>query len=135
MTTTLVIVYYDGQCPLCSREIAHYRAVTKGESVSFVDIAAADFDAVQHGVDLAQARQVLHVKVGDKMQTGIDAVIGMWQAIPRYRWLARFTRLPGIHAIAGLSYRIFARFRPYLQRRHRHNCASGVCQPPITTRV
>ena len=128
MTATPVTVYFDGQCPLCSREIAHYRGQAKGEPVSFVDISAADFDPVQHGVDLARARQGLHVKVGNEMQTGVDAAIVMWQAIPTYRWLARLVRRPGVYGLANISYRIFARFRPYLQRRLRHSCASGACR-------
>jgi predicted DCC family thiol-disulfide oxidoreductase YuxK len=110
MTATPVIVYYDGQCPLCSREIAHYRDRAKGAPVSFVDISTPDFDAAGQGVDLGLARQMLHVRVGEEIRTGIDAAIGMWEAVPGYRWLARLTRLPGIYWLAHVGYRIFARF-------------------------
>src|SRR5712692_10586832 len=117
MNATPVTVYYDGLCPLCSREIAHYRDRAKGIPVSFVDLSAPDFDAAQHGVDLDRAREILHVRVGDEMRTGLDAVIAMWDAIPAYRWLARLARLAGVNGLANIGYRIFARFRPYLQRR------------------
>jgi predicted DCC family thiol-disulfide oxidoreductase YuxK len=130
MTPTPVTIYYDGQCPLCSREIAHYRGRSEGTAVSFVDIAAADFDAAHHGVDLARARQILHVKVGNEMHTGINAAIVMWQAIPAYRWLAVLARLPGVYGLADISYRIFARFRPYLQRRLRQTCGTSACRQP-----
>jgi hypothetical protein len=56
MTATPVIVYFDGKCPLCSREVAHYRDQVKAEPVSFDDIAADNFGTVNHGLDLARAR-------------------------------------------------------------------------------
>jgi predicted DCC family thiol-disulfide oxidoreductase YuxK len=124
MTPDPIVIYYDGLCPLCSREIAHYRAHVAGSPVAFVDIAAGDFDPNEHGVDLARARQVLHVKVGGQMRTGVDAVISMWEAIPRYRRLAGLARLPGIYLILDVGYRIFARVRPHLQRA---NCETGSC--------
>ena len=127
MTATPVTVYYDGQCPLCAREIAHYREKAAGAPVSFVDITTADFDAVQHGLDVGRIRQVLHVRVGAEMHTGIDAAIHMWAALPAYRWLARLARLPGVYALARAGYWVFARFRPYLQRRRRHTCTADAC--------
>jgi predicted DCC family thiol-disulfide oxidoreductase YuxK len=130
MPATSVTVYFDGQCPLCAREIAHYRGHVHDTSVSFVDIAGDDFDAARYGLDRDRVRQVFHVKVDDAMHTGIDAVIAMWHAVPRYRWLARLARLPGVYAVANLGYRVFARFRPYLRRRARHACASGMCRVP-----
>jgi len=80
-------VYYDGLCPLCSREIAHYRARAGDAPVSFVDIARPGFDPARHGLDVQRVHEVLHVRVGDVMHTGIDAAIAMWDAIPPYRWL------------------------------------------------
>jgi predicted DCC family thiol-disulfide oxidoreductase YuxK len=122
-----ITVYYDGLCPLCSREIAHYRTKVGDAPVAFVDIMGPEFDPVPQGIDPARARQVLHVQVGPEMRTGIDAAIAMWEAIPAYRWLARLTRLPGIHGVANIGYRVFAGFRPYLRRGGRHKCDSGVC--------
>jgi predicted DCC family thiol-disulfide oxidoreductase YuxK len=77
-----VTVFYDGKCPLCSREIAHYRRRTKDAAVSFVDIASPTFDAAIEGIDLERAHAVLHVKVGQEMRTGIDAVVSMWERHP-----------------------------------------------------
>jgi ubiquinone biosynthesis monooxygenase Coq7 len=125
MQTKPVTVYFDGQCPLCSREIAHHRELTKCSEVSYVDIAAIDFNAASHGVDSRRVQEVLHVKVGDEMRTGI---VAMWDAVPAYRWLARLTRLPGVYSVARLGYWGFARFRPYLQRRQRRSCDSGTCR-------
>jgi predicted DCC family thiol-disulfide oxidoreductase YuxK len=128
MNVEPITVFYDGLCPLCSREIAHYRTKVEGEDVAFVDIASADFDGGLFGVDAAQARVVLHVKVGSEMRTGLAAVMSMWDALPAYRWLARFVSLPGIHALASIGYRVFARFRPYLQQRPRR-CSKDTCRP------
>ncbi len=127
MTSEPITVFYDGLCPLCSREIAHYRKQVGSAPVAFVDIAGAEFDPVRHGIDLGRARQVLHVRVGADMRTGVDAAVAMWEAIPAYRWLARLTRLPGVYWLATIVYRVFAGFRPYLQRGRRHDCTSATC--------
>lgn len=37
-------VYFDGLCPLCSREIGHYRKAVGNENISFVDITHVDFN-------------------------------------------------------------------------------------------
>lgn len=128
MTVLPITVYYDGLCPLCSREIAHYRARAKGAPVTFVDITTADFDPLQHGVDPGRIHQFLHVKAGDEMCIGTEAFIALWEAIPTYRWLARLARFPGVHAVANAAYRIFASFRPYLQRRTRNLCSTETCR-------
>ena len=43
MSAMPTTVYYDGECPLCSREIAHYRSRVGDGPVSFVDIMKEDF--------------------------------------------------------------------------------------------
>ena len=125
MTATPITVYYDGLCPLCSREIAHYRARATGAPVSFVDLTKPDFDPLQHGVDAGRAREILHVKVGQELRTGLNAAIAMWEVIPAYRWLGRLARLPVIYGLTNACYRVFARFRPYLQR---HLRAADACR-------
>jgi predicted DCC family thiol-disulfide oxidoreductase YuxK len=128
MSAQHLTVYYDGLCPLCSREIAHFRARTPADAVTFVDFTEADFDPAAHGVDPERIRQVLHVRVGTEMCTGTEAFLALWSAVPGYGWLARLVRLPGIRILADASYWVFARVRPHLQRRQRRLCVTDSCR-------
>jgi len=127
MKPSTLTVYYDGLCPLCSREIVHYRKHAPAEGVRFLDITEPGFDAAAHGLDRKRIREVMHVKVGDELRTGIDAFIALWDAIPGHRWLAWFSKLPGAHAVLAIGYRLFARVRPWLPRWRREECTAAGC--------
>jgi predicted DCC family thiol-disulfide oxidoreductase YuxK len=122
-----VTLYYDGLCPLCSREIAHYRKKAVGDALRFIDITDLKFDAAEHGLDVKRVHRLMHVKVGDELRVGLDAFIAVWDAIPSYRWLAKAAHLPGLHALLTLGYHTFAAMRPWLPRRKRPLCESGTC--------
>ena len=127
MSTPSVTVYYDGLCPLCSREIEHYRRRAVGSVIQFVDIAGADFSAAAHGIDGHRMHKTLHVRIGAEVRTGVDAFIAIWDAIPDYRWLARWARLPGVRQGLAVGYAVFAAVRPYLPGRKMPNCTTGRC--------
>ncbi len=122
-----VALYYDGLCPLCSREIAHYRKMAVGETLRFIDITDPKFDAAEQGLDAKRIHRLMHVKVGDELRVGLDAFTAVWDAIPSYRWLAQAARLPGLHALLNVGYLFFAAFRRWLPRRKRPLCESGTC--------
>ena len=126
--TTPLTVFYDGLCPLCSREIAHYRRKAAAGAVEFVDNTAPTFDAAGRGLDAGRVRRLMHVKAGDEVRVGLEAFIALWDAIPAYRGLARLARLPGLHGLLALGYRAFAVVRPWLPRRRRPDCAAGTCE-------
>jgi predicted DCC family thiol-disulfide oxidoreductase YuxK len=127
MKTSLLTVFYDGLCPLCSREIVHYRKHAPADAVQFLDFTAPGFDAAAHGLDPKRIREVMHAKVGDELRTGLDAFIALWEAIPGLRWLARLSKLPGVHLALLMGYVVFARLRPWLPRRRREECTAGGC--------
>jgi predicted DCC family thiol-disulfide oxidoreductase YuxK len=118
-------LFYDGLCPLCSREIAYYRRRLSGADVSFLDITAPDFDAARHGLHPGRVRRVMHVKVGDEVRTGLDAFIAVWQRVPGHAWLARLASRPGVYHLMTGGYHLFALVRPLLPRRRR--CEGGAC--------
>jgi predicted DCC family thiol-disulfide oxidoreductase YuxK len=118
-------LYFDGLCPLCSREIAHYRKKVTDQPVTFVDITDPHFDAAAEGLDAQRIHQVMHVKVGDELRTGVDAFLAIWEIIPGHRWLARLSRLPGVYPVLRLGYSVFATVRPWLPRRRRPACEAG----------
>ena len=121
-------LFYDGLCPLCSREIAHYRKRAHGDQgVHFVDIADPAFDAGKHGLDPADVHRQMHAKLGDEVHRGLDAFIAIWGRVRGYAWLARLAKWPGVNLAMRLAYAAFARVRPLLPRR-KAACDTGACQ-------
>ena len=41
---TDITVYYDGECPLCRREMSMYKSLSCSTDISYIDIEAANFD-------------------------------------------------------------------------------------------
>jgi len=116
-------ILYNGACPICSREIAHYRslAARTGANIAFDDLTATDLSAWDLSPD--QARRRLHALSGDDRLDGVAAFRALWARLPGWRWLARLTGLPGIRQLAGLLYdRIAA---PWLYRR---SCRAQACR-------
>lgn len=125
MNASRLTIFYDGLCHLCSREIAHYRQVPGHEQFNFVDITSADFSASAHAVDPRLVHQQMHVRRQDgTLAVGVDAFIAIWEELPRYRFAARWAKVPVVHSILQIGYAGFAFLRPYLPRK-KANCESS----------
>lgn len=117
-TAAVPCVYYDGACPLCSREIATYRGARGGDQLRWVDAQA---DAAQDlGPALARedALRRLHVRLPDgRLVSGAAAFVTIWQRMPAFRALAALARVPGMLALMEALYRAFLRVRPLWRAR------------------
>jgi predicted DCC family thiol-disulfide oxidoreductase YuxK len=121
-------VYYDGLCPLCSREIDYYRTKERAELIDWVDITQGDFDAKAEGLDPEKVHQYFHVKdEHGKITAGVDAFIEIWARIPSLKKWRALSLVPGVKPLMKLGYAAFARVRPYLPRKSRPDCESGLC--------
>ena len=121
-----VTVFFDGGCPMCRREIAHYRRLQGAERVDWRDIHA-DPDALSdNGISWQQAMERLHVQDGTGvLRTGAHAFVTLWRELPGYRWLARMvSAIPGVVWAMDRAYVVFARWR------WRRRCRDGVCGAP-----
>jgi len=113
-------VLYDGDCPLCRREISHAQGLAAGRpdsALCFVDISRAEHPLAAD----PEAREALlarfHVQRADGSRiSGAAAFVAMWARLPGWRWLARLAHLPGMLPVMEGAYRVFLRFRPALQR-------------------
>ncbi|MFO0573087.1 MAG: DUF393 domain-containing protein [Polyangia bacterium] len=127
MTNPQLTVFFDGACPICSREIAHYRRRDSEGRLRLVDIAAPSFDAAAEGVDGEQVKRSLHVRRRDgQLITGLDSFIAIWDALGLHT-AARLARLPGVNLLLRAGYRVFAAVRPYLPRRRDAGCSDDRC--------
>lgn len=110
-------VYYDGSCPLCRREIAHYRARTGAESIEWQDVGACGEAMVAPDLKRDDAMARFHVRTADgRLVSGAEAFAALWSQLPAYRWLGRLARLPLVRPLMEVAYRGSLVVRPLLQR-------------------
>ena len=110
-------VYYDGACPVCSREIAAYRRQPGAEACAWVD--ASRCDASELGPDLSREAALarLHVRRADG--TLVDGARGfamLWRALPRTAWLGRIASAGPMPWLLEAGYRGFLRLRRMWRR-------------------
>lgn len=109
-------IYYDGDCPLCRAEIAHYeRKDTSGE-LALVNVADPA-STLPAGIDRAEALARFHVATEDnRIVSGAAAFVEVWRRIPGWRGLARLARIPGAVLAMEGAYRLFLPLRPLIVR-------------------
>ena len=109
-------VFYDGACPLCRREIAHYRRLRVADRLAWVDISNDQATLDAHGLSRQAAMERLHVRdAAGNWQTGAWAFAELWAHLPRYRLLSGLLRRTGALPLLDRAYTLFARWR--LRRR------------------
>ncbi len=108
-----VLVWYDGGCPLCRREIALMRRLDRRGRVDFVDVASGDVDCP---IDPARLLARFHALEDGQILSGAAAFAAMWRAIPGLRPLGLAARHPMVLAVLERLYGGFLRVRPRLQR-------------------
>ena len=107
-----VTVWYDGACPLCTREIALMQRLDKAGRLDFID---ADDPTAACPVDRKLALARLHARENGKLLSGAAAFAAMWRVIPQLRWLGLAAQIPPVGwALEGL-YRVFLVIRPGVQ--------------------
>lgn len=124
-------IYFDGLCPLCSREINHYRHQKGAERFTFTDITAPEFNPQAENLDPIQVHKVMHVRTPEgKIKTGVSAFLEIWSALPRYQWAYRMGSKALVFSVLSFFYAIFALLRPWLPRRTRGCESSPYCDNP-----
>lgn len=116
---TKPILFYDGSCPLCKKEINHYVRIDKDKKVDWIDISTDTLLLKQFEISHSDAMKQLHVidQNGD-LFIGVDAFMTIWQFLPYYQHLKQAVTLLHIKRLMIWAYDIFVkqRYKNYLQR-------------------
>jgi len=105
-------VYFDGNCPICSREIETYRRSRGGETIHWIDASHCEAAALSGDLDRAAALQRFHVRRPDgTLIAGAAAFVEIWKRLPAFSRLARLCSGPRVLAILDALYDGFLRLR------------------------
>lgn len=110
---------YDGECPLCVREVNFLTQKDAGRGiVQFVDIASLDYDPQKNaGIDFATAMGKIHAILPDGTVIKNVEVFRQVYELLGMGWIYAITKIPVIGAIADWIYRVWADWRLKLTRR------------------
>ena len=120
----MVQVFFDGDCPLCAREVRLLKWLDRKKHILFTDIAGSSF----HAADYGKSQDELMTEIHGRMPSGtwilgVEVFRQLYTAVG-FGILVWFTRLPGIAHLLDYCYRWFAKNRLALTGR----CDDGSCK-------
>lgn len=119
-------VFFDGECPLCLREINFLKRRDREGRLGFTDIASPDFDASFYGMSSNDFMAQIRGRLPDgTFISGVDVFRQLYAAVG-FGWAVRISRLPGISQPLERGYQWFAKNRLRLTGR----CDDDACTVP-----
>ena len=110
-STWEIEVFFDGECPLCVREIKMLQRMDRKKRIVFTDIADSAFEPSDVGRDIKTLMAEIHGRIpSGELITGVEVFRRLYAAVGLAPLVA-LTRLPVISHGLELGYRVFARNR------------------------
>ncbi len=125
---TALTLFYDGNCPLCIKEMNALTHADVDRQLRLIDIHSPECLTYPE-IDRHKAQQLIHgLTANHTLLLGLDAITYAWQLQGRRRWLG-VTRWPGIRWLCDAGYRLLARHRFGVSRWIMANppCQNGRC--------
>lgn len=123
-TNWKVEVFYDGECPLCLREIKLLRWMDRTKNIRFTDISGPAFRPTDYGKTRQEFMDEIRARLPDgSWILGVEVFRRLYAAVGLGPLVA-LTRLPGVSHGLDLGYRVFAKNRLRLTGR----CNAGACE-------
>ncbi|XP_065876248.1 uncharacterized protein At5g50100, chloroplastic [Euphorbia lathyris] len=104
---------YDGDCPLCMREVNMLRERNKSYgTIKFVDISSLDYSAEENqGLDYKTVMGTIHAILSDgTVVTNVDAFKRLYEQVG-LGWVYAITKYEPIGKMANAVYGVWAKYR------------------------
>ena len=109
-------VYFDGQCPLCSREIQFYQRQRGAENVNWIDVTKVGISDLPLGLTKEDALARFHiVNFKGQLISGGEAFSSLWLSLPAFCWAGKFFKINFLASLLEVMYNLFLPCRPLLQ--------------------
>ncbi|CAK9169390.1 unnamed protein product [Ilex paraguariensis] len=104
---------YDGECPLCMREVNMLRERNKSyETIKFVDISSVQYSPEENqGLDYETVMGRIHAILSDgAVVTDVEAFRKLYEAVG-LGWVYAITKYKPVATIADVVYGVWAKYR------------------------
>lgn len=126
---------FDGDCPLCSREVRFLRRRDRDHRIDFEDIAAPEFDASRYGLTQADVTARMHGVLPDgRVIEGMEVFRRAYAAVG-LGWILAPSRWPLLASLFDRAYAVFARNRLRWTGRSESVCDDRCEAPPRRARA
>ena len=99
-------VYFNNSCSVCRMEINHYKKFNG--KLGWIDVTNNKEAQKETAKSSAELIRRLHVEQDGKIYQGIDAFLIVWSRLPKYRWLYKLVKTPGIYHASYVAYECLA---------------------------
>ena len=112
MNNAKLTIFFDGECPLCKREVDFLQSRNQKRNLSFIDINGKDFGLYQnYGINYKQAMERIHALKNDgSLIKDIEVFQEAYNWIG-LGWIYAPTKLPVIDKLIEFIYRLWAKYR------------------------
>jgi predicted DCC family thiol-disulfide oxidoreductase YuxK len=119
---------FDGECPLCRREVRWLQRRNRHGQLAFEDITAPGFDAARFGTTREELMGVIHGVFPDgRLVRRMEVFRQAYRAVG-LGWLTAPTGWPGLRWLFDWLYVRFARNRIAIGRVFGRSCPAATCE-------
>lgn len=109
-TAQSLIIFYDGQCPLCSAEMTSLKSHDNNNQITLIDLHSTEFTQDYPNISFDKAMQILHGYYQGKILLGLQVTHRAWTLVGKGFWVAPLN-WPIFKNISHWVYLLVAKFR------------------------
>ena len=115
-TTRSLTVFFDGSCPICSKEINFYKMRAGADELSWVDVSDEEIPIPIQTRSREELMARFHVlSSSGELVSGGAAFAELWASLPAFKIFGKIFKLPILRFLIDVGYDIFLTLRPKFQ--------------------
>ena len=115
-TSKSLTVFFDGSCPICSKEINFYKMRAGADKLSWVDVSDEEIPIPIQTRSREELMARFHVlSSSGELVSGGAAFAELWASLPAFKTFGKIFKLPVLRFLIDVGYDIFLTLRPKFQ--------------------
>ncbi|WP_286264587.1 thiol-disulfide oxidoreductase DCC family protein [Thalassotalea atypica] len=106
----MLIIFYDGNCPLCSAEMSHLKKHDENNNIKLVNLHSKNFSKLYPSINIHRAMQILHGTYQGHFLLGLEVTHRAWTLVGKGFWVAPLN-WPILKTLSHWVYLLIAKYR------------------------